>query len=293
MRKLKKVIISLLAGCVLFSSSQGYNVSATDTSGVAGLNKLISGVAQASGHAGDGWNYANNTYKCADGGYKLYDQIAREDTQKPLDEAALDSLTTGAKKDFLTDYFNAGMMIINDDPMDEVTEEVGTNWLELVQNTAGVGSQLMTTLMAQTKPDYITANRIYKPFSGPVGTVLGIVSILITAFLAITMVLDLAYIAIPTFQLFVDGSDDGKGGQGGGKKSFISSEAMEAVQMAQGGQGGGGQNGSSNKLAVSIYFKKRVLMLVVLGICLLYLVSGNIFALVGWIIDLMSGFLGF
>ena len=256
------------------------------------------------------WDYSNKTYKCKDGGYKVYKELLNTVVSNngdgsyssdaflnnPINENNLQNLTTGAKNEFLTDYYNAGQSVINGERSSNyphgITEEVGNVWLEAIQNTEGVGSQLVTTLMSQTKPDFVTANRIYAPFSGTVGTILGVIAILIMAFLAITMVLDLAYIAIPAFQVFIGG--EGGNGQGGDKKkSIISNEAIEAVQMAAGGQGGGGQSGNSNKLAVSIYFKKRVLMLIVLCICLLYLVSGNIFALVGALIDLLSGFLGF
>lgn len=296
MKRFKKIIVSLLMVCLILC--QGVVVFAGSKGN--GLDELITQVCKTTSDVptptSGGWNYSSCTYKCKDGGYKVYGDLAVHDIQKPINESNLETLTVGAKKDFLTDYYNAGQKYYNyvkDQTTNSITEETMTAWLDAVQNTAGVGSQLMTTLMSQTKPDYVTANRLYKPFSGVVGTILGVCAILLMAFLAITMVLDLAYIAIPTFQLFVDGDGNGGNGQGGGKKSFISSEAMEAVRMAEGGQGGGGQNGSSNKLAVSIYFKKRVLMLVVLGICLLYLVSGNIFALVGWFIDLLSGFLGF
>lgn len=308
MKRLKKVIVSLMM--LMLIACQSILVFAATKDSGKGLTYLVKAVSRSEGGAaagtqignyaynGTSWDYSSNTYKCSDGGYKLYSEIAKSDVQRPIDENVLSTLTTGAKNDFLTDYYNAGQNVITWSKKNNysggITEEVGTNWLERIQNTAGVGSQLMTTLMSQTKPDYITANRLYAPFSGTVGTILGIVAILIMAFLAITMVLDIAYIAIPAFQLFIDGDGSGNGGQGGGKKkSFISHEAMEAVQMAEGGQGGGGQSGSSNKLAISIYFKKRVLMLVVLGICLLYLVSGNIFSLVGKLIDLLSGFLGF
>lgn len=309
MKKLKRLLVSLMAFCLVLSQFTFVSFGVTADQG-KGLHDLVTAVSKAKGgtdsgnnitiggksYTGVSWDYSSRTYKCSDGGYKVYTELAKNDIQQPIDENTLGTLTTGAKNQFLTDYYNAGQSVLNWSKKNNyesgITEEVGTNWLERIQSTAGVGSQLMTTLMSQTKPDYITANRLYAPFSGTVGTILGIVSILIMAFLAITMVLDLAYIAIPTFQLFIDG-DGQNGGQGGKKKSFISHEAMEAVQMAEGGQGGGGQNGGSNKLAVSIYFKKRVFMLVVLGICLLYLVSGNIFSLVGWLIDLLSGFLGF
>lgn len=294
MKRLKKVIISLMMICLI--ACQGLTAFAYSNS--AGSLESLCEKAKEDKNVAVGWDYSSSKYKCSDGSYLLYSElVSTGSTTDLVNDTALNKLTTGAKNDFLTDYYNAAQAYATfseeNDMSDGVTAETMTNWMELLQNESGVGSQLMTTLMSQTKPDYVTANRIYAPFSGTVGTVLGIVSILLMAFLAITMVLDLAYIAIPAFQLFIDGDGNG-GGQGGGKKkSFISHEAMEAVQMAEGGQGGGGQNGGSNKLAVSIYFKKRVLMLVVLGICLLYLVSGNIFALVGWFIDLLSGFLGF
>ena len=305
MKRFKKFFISFMMICMI--ACQGMTVFAQEDDG-KGLSRLISLASENSVKStsinssgknmklGYTWDYSNKRYKCKDGGYKVYTELAKNSTTNPIDENNLQLLTTGAKNDFLTDYYNAGQAVINGDRANNyaggVTEEVGNVWLEAIQNTEGVGSQLVTTLMSQTKPDFVTANRIYAPFSGTVGTILGVIAILIMAFLAITMVLDLAYIAIPTFQVFIGG--EGGNGQGGDKKkSIISNEAIEAVQMAAGGQGGGGQSGNSNKLAVSIYFKKRVLMLIVLCICLLYLVSGNIFALVGALIDLLSGFLGF
>lgn len=316
MKRFKKFFISFMMICMI--ACQGMTVFASSVSASEGLKNLTNAIAHAKSsdikdvEKSKEWDYSNKTYKCKDGGYKIYKELLNTIVSKdskgsvsyssdaclnnPINENNLQNLTTGAKNEFLTDYYNAGQSVINGERSSNyphgVTEEVGNVWLEAIQNTEGVGSQLVTTLMSQTKPDFVTANRIYAPFSGTVGTILGVIAILIMAFLAITMVLDLAYIAIPAFQVFIGG--EGGNGQGGDrKKSIISNEAIEAVQMAAGGQGGGGQSGNSNKLAVSIYFKKRVLMLIVLCICLLYLVSGNIFALVGALIDLLSGFLGF
>lgn len=305
MKGLRKVIVSLLVICLMLSQTVAVFADKDDGQGYIRLIKLAamdnpgSGTVTVNGKScklREKWNYSSKTYKCKDGGFKIYTELAQSKTQKPINETSLNTLTTGAKNQFLQDYYNAGQSVLDGAKANKnnggITDETGTMWLEAVQNTSGVGSQLMTTLMSKTKPDYVTANRIYEPFSGTVGTILGIIAILIMAFLAITMVLDLAYIAIPAFQLVIDGDSNGQGG-GGKKKSFISQEAIDAVQMAVGGQGGGGQNGDSSKLAVAVYFKKRVIMLVVLGICLLYLVSGNIFNFVGWFIDLLSGFLGF
>ena len=150
----------------------------------------------------------------------------------------------------------------------------------------------MAALMSDTKPDYASANRIYQPFSGLVGTALGLISILIMSLLAVTMALDIAYIVIPSFQLLLDGGDDAGGGQAKGMSRIISQEARSAVKSVSDG-GGGGQSGSGNKMAIGQYFKMRWKALIVLGICLLYLVQGQIYSFVAWVIDLVSGFLGF
>ena len=241
------------------------------------------------------WDYNAKTYKIKDGGYYVYSDLVTDDTTL-VNEDKLASLTTGAKRDFLSDYYSAALKCVEyyeaqgTGNTKKINSETMNALMSILQTKSGVGSSLIASIMSQTKPDFVTANRIYSPFSGTVGTVLGIISILIIAFLAITMVLDIAYIAIPVFQLFVNG--DG-GGQGGEKKSFISYEAIQAVQQAQGGGGGSGQDGGLKKVAVFIYLKSRALMLFVLAICILYLVSGNIFSLIGYLIDLMSGFLGF
>lgn len=311
MVKLKKLVAvmlavaALMAQCVVGYANSGVSGSAAlDTltkaagSKTGGTETQLGTDGKAVTYGGPAWDYSKKTYTCQDGGYKLYEELTSKDVNKPINESALATLTSESKDEFLTDYFNAGQNVLNwvessgNTQNTGITPEVGTMWLQCLQKTNGMGSQLMTTLLAQTKPDYIRANEIYKPFSGLVGTILGIMSVLLMAFLAITMVLDLSYIAIPAFQLFVDG--DGKGGQGGeSKKSFISREAIDAVKQAGNNGGQGGQDGGTGKLAVMVYFKKRVLMLMALGICLLYLVSGNIFSFVGWFVDLFSGIVGF
>lgn len=229
-------------------------------------------------------------YEREGGGQFAYSEIV-DDTG--LVNANFTYLKSSAQEELLTDMNTYADLAIQSDIKDggknKITEDTKTTWLQNLQQCNGVGSQLMNTILQNTKPDYATANRIYEPFSGVVGTALGLGAILIMAFLGVTMVLDLSYIGIPAFRLMLNG--DGENGKG--KPKVISYEAVSAVEAAEGGAGGGGQNGSTNKVAVGLYFKKRVIMLVILGICLLYLIQGQIFTLVSWILDLVSGFLGF
>lgn len=230
------------------------------------------------------------TYKLEGGGTTTYSNLVDGNAVSTgyVNEPEFNKLKGSEKAEFLGDMNNAANIAVAED--DLVSDDTKTTWLNNLQNCSGIGSQLMTTLLQNTKPDYVTANRIYEPFSGVVGTCLALGAILIMAALGLVMVVDLSYIGIPFFRGMVDG--DGGNGQGG-KPKFISHEAYSAVQTAEGGQGGSGQDSGSKKTAVGLYFKKRVIMLVILGVCLLYLIQGQIYTLVAWILDLLSGFLGF
>ena len=213
-----------------------------------------------------------------------------------LIEESFRKLTDNSQRQVIKDLNASAEAVLNESVDDNgsltFTDQDYQNWVEQLQQQDGVGSRLISTLMANTKPDFASANRIYQPFSGTVGTILGLVAVLLMAALAIVMVLDLAYIAIPFVRNLLDGgsSDNGNGGSGI-KSKFVSWEAYNAVQQVEAGGGNGGNSGGDNKTAVGIYFKKRIIMLLILGLRLLYLVQGEIFTMVGWFMDLVSGLL--
>lgn len=294
--RMKRSLVLCIAMIIMLASS--VTVFATSITTAQADTALQKALQQGHSSAPGSSTYSGKVYEKDGGGYATWTELFDSTSTQTgyVNESTFNTLTSNAKKQYLEDLISVSNDVVDSTTNNEagVTNTTQTNWLNNLQNCSGVGSQLMTTLLANTKPDYVTANRIYEPFSGVVGTVLGLGAILIMAFLAITMVLDLSYIGIPAFRMLCDGDGDGSnGGQNGGKPKFISYEAVSAVQMAEGGNGGAGQNGGSNKAAVGIYFKKRVVMLCILGICLLYLIQGQIFTLVGWLLDLVSGFLGF
>lgn len=248
-------------------------------------------------------NYSTNRYKMANGGYLFWHELFNTvtgDGENYFDSSNLDKLTSGAKRSFLEDVFRMANYIAEDTNKGNHTGDTAptndtvTDLYEIAQNESGMAGTLLASIMTNTKPDYATANRLYEPFSGIVGTILGIVSILIMALLGITMALDIAYITIPAFQMALGGDGEGttQGGDKKGMSRIISQEAHKAIAAANGGQGGQSGDGSY-KAAVGIYFKYRWKGLVLLGVCLLYLVQGQIYSFVGWFIDLFSGFLGF
>lgn len=228
--------------------------------------------------------------KTKSGTYKASDLVDK--TTGLLYEDNFKRLTNNSQRELITDLNGCAENVLQGKTGSEHSDEEYQDWVQKLQAQDGVGSRLISTLMANTKPDFASANRIYQPFSGTVGTVLGLVAVLLMAALAIVMVLDLAYIAIPFVRNLLDGgSSDTGSGNGGIKSKFVSWEAYNAVQQVEAGGGNGGNGGGDNKTAVGIYFKKRIIMLLILGLCLLYLVQGEIFTMVGWFMDLVSGLL--
>lgn len=169
-----------------------------------------------------------------------------------------------------------------------VTNSTVTGLLQKLQTKKGMGSKLLTEILKNTKPDYVRANAIYQPFSGIIGVALGIGAILILALLGIVMVSDIAYIVLPPYRALMGGGDGESGKRDGMGKFLVSHEAVSAVQESESSSEGGGY-----KYAIGIYLKRRIIALIFLGLALLYLVQGQIYVLVGYIMDLVSGFLGF
>lgn len=241
--------------------------------------------------------FSDNEYKRSGGGYFTYAELTESTTVGTVTSSTrlfnakkYESLTSGSKQDFLKDILKIANSCSYYE-INSITDDTVTDLYNELQNYSGMGSQLMASLLAETKPDYATANRIYQPFSGVVGTILGFLSVIVMALLGVTMALDICYITIPAFQLIIGAEKDGSGGGNGATKfaaKIISTEAQKAVQVSQ----NDGQNGEF-KSAIGVYFKYRWKGLLLLGICLLYLVGGHIWNFVAWFIDLLSGFLGF
>lgn len=233
---------------------------------------------------------SDNMYTASGGGnYKGSDIV---DDKTGLVNDHYTELTSKSRQQLLNDMNKAADERVakdkGEDPSSStVTADTKNNWLVNLQKCDGVGSQLLTTVLANTKPDFVTANQIYQPFSGLVGTLLGLGAVLLFAAVAIVMVLDISYMAIPFIRTI--GTDD-SGSQK--RPNWVSYEAYYAIQQAEGGEGGGNTKGAG-KQALGIYLKKRIGMLVLLGVCLLYLIQGQIFTFVGWVLDLVSGFIGF
>ena len=288
----RRLLLALML-CLMFSINAMATTITVQDANLALQRAFIQGYAGATGLD----SKAANQYKSEGGGYVTWSQLVDANAVQTgyVNETEFNKLTTNAKQAFLIDMVDISNAAVDSTYMNEagVSTDTQNTWMTNLQSCSGVGSQLMTTLLQHTKPDFVSANRILAPFSGPFGIFLGVTAVLMMMAIVATMLLDLMYIGVPVFRMFCDGDGDGGGNGQGAKPKFISYEAVSAVRMAENDGGGNGQGGSTGKAALGIYLKKRVIMLCILGICLLYLVQGQIFTLVGWLLDLMSGFLGF
>jgi hypothetical protein len=110
---------------------------------------------------------------------------------------------------------------------------------------------------------------------------LGIGAIVIMLALMLSTVVDLVYIGIPIFQEKVNESSDKNHGK---RKWFISHDATSVVKET-GSDTGAYQN------PYLLYFKRRVFTWIILSICILYLVMGELGQVVAWLLHLGSGVL--
>lgn len=243
--------------------------------------------------------YDDTTYKQQGGGFFTWKELFSGDSSpsaNAFDNNKIGSLKASAKQKFVENVITIANYMASDtahgnDAGQSVTADTVNVLLEKIQNECGMGSEVLAAVLNNTQPDYTSASRIWEPFSGPVSTAIGLLAIAMMSLLGLSMALDIAYVVIPAFQLFLDGGDGGsQGGQGGAKglSKLISKAARDSVN--ENAQSNGGSGGDS-KSQVGTYMSKRWKELVMIGFCLLYLVQGQIWGLISWLINLVSGVL--
>lgn len=142
-------------------------------------------------------------------------------------------------------------------------------------------SSLVRQLSDDVKADFASGYNMFKPFSGVIGTVLGVLCLAIFIMLGISIIIDIAYITLPFIQIALTDRIEKKS-----KVSIVSSEAIKAVEAAH------NSAGTEYINPMGYYLKHKVKQFIALGICLLYLVSGQIYYLMAEIIDLFQGWIG-
>lgn len=140
-------------------------------------------------------------------------------------------------------------------------------------------SALVRELSTDVNADFAKAYATFKPFSGWVGWFLGVVSLLMFVLLGLTMVIDIAYISLPVVQLALN--DEGQN-----KAKLVSVEAYSAVKEQQ------SKSGSEYVSPMVLYMKAKTVQFIAIFMCLLYLVSGQLYVLLANMMDYFRGILG-
>lgn len=162
---------------------------------------------------------------------------------------------------------------------------------EIREGSGKANAAIVGALFSDTKADMLSALTIFQPMNGFVGTLLGIGVIAILVLLGLSTALDIMYINFPIARNFMYGDKDGDkgGGDKGMKKPWgVTPDAVAVYKQSVEGGSGGKEGGYTNPNLA--YFKRRALTYIIVAVLILYLLSGQIANLIGWLMDLVSGF---
>ena len=142
------------------------------------------------------------------------------------------------------------------------------------------------------QPDMQSAAEIMESFREPISTFLGVLCFVIVFGLAVFTSLDICYITIPAFQGWSNmQAENGKkgmsrtSGNGDVRPSFVTHAALEAVKAENMADGEGGN-------ALSVYFKSRMAVYILVAICIWMLLGNNITLITDIVLKLLSGIMG-
>ncbi|WP_079913009.1 hypothetical protein [Paenibacillus sp. 32352] len=139
---------------------------------------------------------------------------------------------------------------------------------------------LIPLVMDSTKADVFTAMKWLNPILPVVRVIFGIGAVFLSIFLIGSTILDLAFIGLPFAREWMDARSESNG-----KPRFVTNDALSVVKETEASLDSSG----GYKNAYVIYLRRRALTYIVLAICLLYLVVGELGGLIAWILKLGSG----
>ena len=146
-----------------------------------------------------------------------------------------------------------------------------------VSNSDEATSNLVRQLSSDVKADFGRAYSSFKPFTGWIGWILGLLTLGLFLTLGLTIAVDLTYIGIPLVQNWLSQSNESV------RPKYVSLEAWNAVKAAEGSIGSG-----RYREPMGVYFKAKTKQFLALGLCLLYLISGQIYNIIAQVIDMFN-----
>ena len=169
-KKLNPVYLVVTVVIAFMMSIMGtVSVFAVDSSTEAQAQRELTGYVQA--------QLSQKDYAAEGGGFikgsELFTGSATEGYD--LNESQFNKLNSSAQTELVKDI--ASKSYEAEEKQDNVSEETVQNWWKQLQTKSGAGSKFMNVILENTKPDFVRANQIYAPFSGIVGTTMGIIAV--------------------------------------------------------------------------------------------------------------------
>jgi hypothetical protein len=191
-------------------------------------------------------------------------------------------LSTAQKQDFMKNT----LYLIRNCGASSQTISKFYNWVAERDSTAAAAVKVLTEDYGS---DFDSVNNwiVSKGWNKGVQKLLGALTLLIFMGLSISFVTDLLYINVPTIRLLIDGA--GKGVDyaadhtrhvGGFLKHahWLSKEAVDAIHETE-------ANGGETNWC---YLKKKVTSITIMSIVLVLMITGNLYKVIGWIIDYVT-----
>lgn len=157
-----------------------------------------------------------------------------------------------------------------------LNDKVKNKMFNFVADQDTTSSAAIRNLKVDAQTDLATATSIIQPFSGTISIVLGVICLLVVLLLGIGTVLDIAYIALPMARTLYTNDDERR-------PMMLSQEAYSSVVDGENSVGSG-----HYKSAIALYMRRRIIVLICVGLAILYLVTGQIFDIIGFFVDMFA-----
>lgn len=280
------IMLGVVAGLPLFLSRSVYAstnpvISLTDPP-KGDISKLETLVSNINSDIDEHFKYTSddkaNNYEISKYFVKLdtsdYDQASKQGVVTlEINMLGYKELTQAGKQ-------NAMQITLQDVENSSVSRATRVKIYNFIAEEDSSTSSLVRQLSTDVDADFADAYSSFKPFSGVLGWILGILTLGIFMLLGLTIVIDIAYIVLPGVQCALAKPSEGK------KPNYISLEAFNAVKEAE------SSAGKEYKNPLNIYLKSKVKQFICLGICILYLVSGKIYIFIANIMDYIEAIIG-
>lgn len=191
-----------------------------------------------------------------------------------FDVALFSRSTQRSRQDALSVFIKA----LQESSLPTQTEQQILDQLGVLDPT--IQTMMLPLIFDSTRANLNSAFRILRPAIAILGDIFGVLAVLIFAFMILTTIIDLLYLVLPYTEATAE-ADKGGGNQ---KPWFVSAEVYSALKESYTAIDSGGY-----KAAILIYFRRRAVMYVIMGVAVTYLVLGQLGSLIGALMGLAEG----